>query len=92
MGSYSIVFNESANHELSAIDRQFVPRIVTVIEALAEDPFPPGHRKLRGREVHELYRIRVGRYRVIYSIDPLEQLITIYRVRAKKGKKTYKNI
>jgi mRNA interferase RelE/StbE len=84
MASYSIVFNESANRELSAIYRQFVTRIVTAVEALAEDPFPSGHRKLRGREVHELYRIRVGRYRVIYSVDPLEQLVTIYRVRAKK--------
>ena len=92
MGSYSIVFNESANRELNAIDRQFVPRIVAAIEAFAEDPFPSGYRKLQGREVHELYRIRVGRYRVIYSLDPLEQLVTIYRVRVKKGKKTYKNI
>ncbi len=92
MGSYKVIFNESANRELASIDRQFIARILAAVEALTADPFPPGHRKIRGKEVHELYRIRVGRYRVIYTVDPSQRLITIYRVRAKKGKKTYKNV
>jgi len=92
MASYSIVFNESANRELKAIDRQFVPHIVAAIEVLVEDPFPSGYCKLQGRQAHELYRIRVGRYRVIYTVDLSGKLITIYRVRIKKGKKTYKRI
>jgi mRNA interferase RelE/StbE len=92
MGSYNVIFNESANREIASIDRQFIARILTAAEALTADPFPPGHRKIRGKEVHELYRIRVGRYRVIYTVDPSQRLITIYRVRVKKGKKTYKNV
>jgi len=92
MGSYSISFNESALRELKTIDRHIIPRIIAAVEALETDPFPSGYRKLQGKAEHELYRIRVGRYRVVYAVDPPARLITIYRIRIKKGKKTYKNM
>jgi hypothetical protein len=41
MGSYKVIFNESANRELASIDRQFIARILTAGEALTADPFLP---------------------------------------------------
>ena len=52
MGSYKVIFNESANRELASIDRQFIARILAAVEALTADPFSPGHRKIRGKEAH----------------------------------------
>ena len=46
------------------------------VEALAEDPRPPGAQKLRGRE-DVLYRIRVGDYRVIYAVEHNRLIVLI---------------
>lgn len=47
------------------------------IDALAEDPKPPGAIKLQGREG---YRLRVGDYRVLYRVDDEAQEVLITRV------------
>ena len=56
-------------------DRQ---RIVAKIRSLGDDPRPPGYEKLAGQEGR--YRIRSGRYRVIYSIGDVEVLVVVVRV------------
>ena len=61
-------------------DRQ---RMVTRIRSLARDPRPFGSEKLSGRE--GLHRIRVGRYRVVYSVDDAELTIVIVRVGHRKN-------
>jgi len=48
MASYEIAWKRSAEQELRNIDRQFIPRILEAIEALADNPFPSQHRKLHG--------------------------------------------
>jgi|GEM_PF-5249957 len=70
MGSYSISFNESALREFKTIDRHAIPRIIAAADALASDPLPPGYRKPQGKAAHDFYRIRVGQYRVICTVDP----------------------
>jgi mRNA interferase RelE/StbE len=47
------------------------------IESLAEDPRPPGCQKLSGRE---RYRIRQGRYRIIYGIEDAELVVLVVKV------------
>lgn len=48
---------------------------MAAIEALAGDPRPHGCRKLTGAE--DLWRIRVGDYRVVYQVDDAEMLVLI---------------
>jgi mRNA interferase RelE/StbE len=48
------------------------------LEALIEAPRPPGCKKLKGGEKE--YRIRVGDYRIIYTIDDLAKAIEVTRV------------
>ena len=79
MGSYRIFWKKSVERDLRKIDRQWIPRILEAIESLAENPFPPHCRKLRGAE--NFYRIRVGDYRVIYMVDTDEKIIVIFYVR-----------
>lgn len=79
MPEYSIRFARSARKELEHLDASVVSRIFPKIEALAENPHPPGCRKLQGFE--DLWRIRVGHYRVVYQVLDDEQMIDITAVR-----------
>lgn len=60
MDSFRIEFARSAKKDVRAIDRQWIPRIVSAIDALADDPMPSGCKKLVGSD--HTYRIRVGDY------------------------------
>ncbi len=66
MPDYSIVFTRSARKELEALPASTVQRILPKIEALARNPRPSGCKKLKGSD--DLWRIRSGGHRVIYSI------------------------
>ena len=83
MASYSVFIKPSAAKEIEAVgqrnDRQ---RIVTRIRSLARDPRPFGSEKLSGRR--DLYRLRVGRYRVVYSVGDAELVVLIVRVGHRK--------
>ena len=82
MGTFQIEWKPSALRELKRLDRQSIPRIVTAIETLSSDPFPPGVKKLHGSE--STYRIRIGDYRVIYELFTNRLVIEIVRVRHRK--------
>lgn len=79
MAGYKLLIKPSAGKELGAIggkgDRQ---RIVQRIQALIEDPRPPGSEKLAGYD--DRYRVRQGTYRVVYLIDDKRREITVYRI------------
>lgn len=53
-------------------------RIWEGIGTLALNPHPPGRKKLMGHE--ELYRIRIGSWRVVYQVDDATQTVTVLRV------------
>ncbi|HIJ73059.1 MAG TPA: type II toxin-antitoxin system RelE/ParE family toxin [Candidatus Hydrogenedentes bacterium] len=82
MGTYQIEWKSAALRELRRIDRNVIPRIVSAVEALQEDPFPPTTRKLQGTE--HTYRLRVGDYRVIYEVLDKRLIIQIVRVRHRR--------
>ncbi|MBU6495772.1 MAG: type II toxin-antitoxin system RelE/ParE family toxin [Acidobacteria bacterium] len=74
MNTYDIDFRPAALRELRKIDRSTQPRIRGAIALLAQDPRPPASRPLRGRDG---YRLRVGDYRIIYTIDDGVLLIVV---------------
>jgi mRNA interferase RelE/StbE len=79
VGDYAITFARSARKELERFDAHVVSRIFPKIEMLSQVPRPTGCRKLQGEK--NLWRIRVGNYRVIYSIDDDAQRVDIVAVR-----------
>ena len=79
MSEYTIRFARSARKELEHLDASVVSRIFPKIETLAQDPRPPGCRKLQGFE--NLWRIRIGHYRVVYQVLDDEQVIDVVAVR-----------
>lgn len=64
---YTLIISKSAEKSLSALPGKMYHRLLAAIQSLADDPRPPGCKKLKG--VENLYRLREGDYRVIYSVE-----------------------
>ena len=86
MAKYRVLIKPSAVEEIEAIplkkDRR---RIVDRISMLAENPRPPGCEKLSGQDK---YRVRQGRYRIVYSIE--DQDLVVYVVKVGHRKDVYR--
>jgi mRNA interferase RelE/StbE len=79
VAGYSLTIKSSARKELEAIsDRSTLSRLIEKIQSLASEPRPAGAEKLAGRP--NLYRVRQGRYRVIYSVDDTQRVVDIVKV------------
>ena len=61
MADYSITFARSARKELESLSNNLIARIFPKIESLADEPRPPGCKKLQGNT--NLWRIKIGDYR-----------------------------
>lgn len=72
---YALAFRPAALRALRKLDRQAAGRIKTATEALREEPRPPGVKMLIGS--HGAPRIRVGDYRVLYTVDDQRLLVRI---------------
>ena len=79
MVAYELTFARSSRKELERLNQPHRVRVFRRIEALATNPRPAGCRKLEGAE--DLWRIRIGDYRVIYSVDDARRLVDISAVR-----------
>lgn len=78
MERYEIRIKRSAAKEIEAVaTRKDRRQIVRRIQALADDPRPPGCEKLSARA---LYRVRRGPYRVVYTFDDAERVVLVVKV------------
>ena len=79
MAEYRLLIKPSALKELDAVgskrDRQ---RIVNRIQALAADPRPTGFDKMAGGV--SLFRVRQGRYRIVYAIDDAARMVDVIKI------------
>ena len=74
MTTYRIELRPAAARALRKLDPVVRPRIQGAIGLLADDPRPPASRPLRGRPG---YRVRVGDYRIIYTVADDVLLIAV---------------
>jgi mRNA interferase RelE/StbE len=81
MAEYRIFFKRSVEKDLSGIPKKDVRNILNRIKILENDPRPPGSEKLTGQE---RYRLRQGRYRIVYSIQDNELTIWVVKVAHRK--------
>lgn len=79
MDPYSVAFKKSAEKDLRKIPREIIPHIFEHVENLAGDPVPHDAYKIASAE--NLYRIRVGDYRIIYQVLHESHEVTIFYVR-----------
>ena len=79
--SYSVRIKRSAEKEMDCLPTSVFDRAVESVRALEIDPRPHGSRKLRGQEQ---YRLRVGAYRILYTVDDSHHLVEIIAVGHRK--------
>jgi mRNA interferase RelE/StbE len=82
MASFRIEWKKSTKKDLRKLPASLAARVVGEVEALGTHPFPHGVEKLSGPE--NAYRIRLGAYRVVYSVFRELKLIEVQRVRHRK--------
>ncbi len=80
---YSISITQSALKELKQLDKPDVRKIEKLIDGLAENPRPPGVKKLKGLD-EDVYRVRTGDYRVIYVIEDKVRIVEVRKVGHRK--------
>ena len=81
--SYAVIIENKAQKEFKRIARPFDKSIKKAIDSLIKNPRPQGVKKLSGTS--DGYRIRVGDYRILYTINERNRLVTIYRIRHRKN-------
>lgn len=77
--SYAVKIRKRAKEELAELPDEVIRQIDPKIKGLAEDPRPRGVKKLKGQE-GDGWRIRVGHYRILYTIDDGRRVVTVYRI------------
>jgi mRNA interferase RelE/StbE len=82
MSDYIITVKPSAQKQLNSLPIEISSRMAPRIRALATDPRPDGCLKLKGKQ--NQWRMRVGDYRIIYSIDDVNFAIEILKVRHRR--------
>ncbi|MBW2096806.1 MAG: type II toxin-antitoxin system RelE/ParE family toxin [Deltaproteobacteria bacterium] len=81
MAGYRVLLRKSVEKDFSSIPKRDVKRILNRIKALEENPRPPGSEKLTGQE---RYRLRQGRYRIVYSIQDDEFTVWVVKIGHRK--------
>jgi mRNA interferase RelE/StbE len=77
MARYELRLRPSVAKDLRGVPKDDVARILVRMEALCDDPRPPGSEKLSAQE---RYRVRQGNYRIIYGIEDDAVLVEIVKV------------
>jgi mRNA interferase RelE/StbE len=81
VGKYKIYIKPTAVKELQRIPKRDVNKIIEKIRSLSSNPRPPGCEKL---SADEKYRVRQGRYRIVYSIEDDKLVVFIIKIGHRK--------
>lgn len=84
---YRVLLARPVPSQLDALPEDAYDRVHAGLKALAGRPRPPGCLKLEG----DVFRIRIGEYRVIYEVSDSERRVLVLRV-ARRSEKTYRGV
>jgi len=81
MAAYSLVFKASVQKDFEGIPKKDLRKILSRIKSLAGEPRPHGCEKLTGQN---RYRVRQGRYRIVYAVQDEERIVIVVKVGHRK--------
>ena len=87
---YTFRFTTAAQRQLRAISRLDAMRILTALTALGDDPYSDSGDVKKLADTSDLYRLRVGNYRVAYQINDGELVILVVKVGNRRD--VYRNL
>lgn len=76
--AYQVLLRPAAGRDLARLPSDIRSRLTDVLFALENDPRPPGVTKLTGSA--NLWRVRVGDYRILFEIDDSAQTVLVLRI------------
>jgi mRNA interferase RelE/StbE len=85
--TYRLELETGARRELSDLPKDVQALIIPVLDDLQRDPRPPGTKKITGNPG---YRVRKGRYRILYTVDDDLRLVRVYRIGHRRD--VYRNL
>ncbi len=80
---FEITITRSASKEIKRLPREVIRAVFQKIKSLESQPRPQGCKKLVGSE-EDIWRIRIGDYRVLYTIDDVVRIVEIRKVDHRK--------
>jgi len=78
---YKVLIEPAAEKSIFKLLPQDASRVFKILRNLEIEPRPPSCLKLTAEEG---YRIRVGRYRILYEVNDQEKIVIVYRVKHRK--------
>ena len=82
MKRFVVYLTRRVDKELSRLPDEYRDRVKIAIKKLEEVPLPSGVAKLKG--LRDAYRIRVGKYRVLYRVLWKKRMIVVFRIALRK--------
>jgi mRNA interferase RelE/StbE len=82
MARYSVEISRTAEKQLRKLADADRAKVARVLLGLGDDPHPPGSRKLTGYD--DVFRVRVGVYRVLYSVEGQRLIVIILKIGHRK--------
>jgi mRNA interferase RelE/StbE len=76
--AYAVVLKPAAVRDLRKLPQDARRRVAARLDALAGDPRPPGVEALQGAS--DLYRVRVGDYRIVYQVEHKVLVVLVVRI------------
>jgi mRNA interferase RelE/StbE len=82
MAKYKIEISSTAERQLRKLPGDEQKRVARAMLELADNPYPRGSRKLTGYV--DAFRIRVGRYRILYSVSEETLIVIVFKIGHRK--------
>ena len=79
---YNVQITPAARKQLDKLDKQIQHRLQPKIDELAIEPRPHGVKKLAGKD--DLYRVRVGDFRILYTIEDDRLIVLVVKIADRK--------
>jgi mRNA interferase RelE/StbE len=79
---YLVEFSSTARKDILLLPFEIQINMEIIFDRLIYQPRPRGCQKMKDRE--NTWRMRVGRYRILYEIDDCTKTITVFRIRHRK--------
>ena len=79
--AYDVLLKRSAEGELNHLPKAIYTRVIKTLVSLKDNPRPLGIKKLHGRDG---YRVRVGSYRILYTVNDPAKQIDVYSIAHRK--------
>jgi mRNA interferase RelE/StbE len=75
---YEMLLSRKASHFIKTLQESYKEKIKDALRNLMENPFSYPHKKIKGKT--NMYRIRVGKYRVLYKVDEKKEILTVLKI------------